>query len=577
MRTVLFLWKLIQPMKKTVILAVGLGAATILSGIGLMATSAYLISLAGLNVNIGLLQIPIVGVRFFGISRGVFRYFERLVSHTVSLQTLTQLRVRLFIALERTSPRYFRRLRSGNLLRTFIGELENLQDFFVRVLAPPAIALVIFAAMFLFLACIHLQIALLFGGIYVMSAILVPLLGQRIQVLNGKRIIESQSLLQMMTLDVVDGGSEIIAFGQQQSFLDKFARENIRLAELERQQSWTVGLQQGISTWAAALAGWAVLLMAIPLVYTGVIDGVLLATLVLTSQSAFEALRPLSEISEYTAPVFRAAEQLSALQSEAEGRPVEKLSFPSQSELEVYFDQVEFAYEDEADWKLSKLSFGMKPGSKTAVVGPSGSGKSTLINLLLGFWKPTSGKILFNGQSISEFDPASIRDLIAVIPQDTWLFNASVSENLRLAKTDASALEIAEAGRKAQIHSFSGETFDFQVGGQGAKLSAGQRRRLAIARAFLRPAPLLMVDEATSNLDIELEREIITTLLENTRHQTLLLITHRFVGLEQMDQILVMHDGRIIEQGTWDELLAIRGDFYSMWKASDEIRFRDSA
>jgi ATP-binding cassette subfamily C protein CydC len=218
---------------------------------------------------------------------------------------------------------------------------------------------------------------------------------------------------------------------------------------------------------------------------------------------------------------------------------------------------------------LDDITFSLPSGKHLAVVGPSGAGKSTLANLLLRFWDVQAGQIWLGGRDLRSYSPEDVRRCIAVVSQSTYLFNATVRENLLLAHPEASQEEVVQAARRAQIHEVI-ETlphgYETWIGEQGLRLSGGERQRLAIARALLKEAPLLLLDEPTANLDALTERSLLETIFTLMQRSSAIMITHRLVGLEAMDEILVLRQGRIVERGAHADLLEIGGLYRRMWE-----------
>jgi ABC-type multidrug transport system fused ATPase/permease subunit len=220
------------------------------------------------------------------------------------------------------------------------------------------------------------------------------------------------------------------------------------------------------------------------------------------------------------------------------------------------------------------LSFDLPPGKRLAIVGPSGAGKTTLLNLLLRFWDFDQGQILWAGRDLHEYAQNDIRQSISVVPQRPYLFSASLRENLRLANPSASEQQVIAAAEQAEIHHFIlslPQGYDTWIGEQGVRLSAGERQRLVIARALLKDAQLLVLDEATANLDALTERKVLQSIYYWSAGRALLTITHRLVGMEWMDEILVLDGGRVVERGTHAELLAAGGMYSRMWELQNLV------
>jgi ATP-binding cassette subfamily B protein len=246
--------------------------------------------------------------------------------------------------------------------------------------------------------------------------------------------------------------------------------------------------------------------------------------------------------------------------------PEKPLALPAAEKGAVKFEDVSFAYPARSDSRvLENVSFEVKPGERVAVVGPSGAGKSTLFHLLLRYYDPAEGKVLLDGVNLREADPAKIRGRIALVPQDAVIFAASVRDNIRLGRPEASDIDVEKAGALALVDEFvrgMPKGYDSEIGERGVTLSGGQRQRIAIARAILRDAPLLLLDEATSALDAESERLVQEALERSMRGRTSLVIAHRLATVLGADRILVMDDGRIVEEGTHASLVA-KGGLYA--------------
>jgi ATP-binding cassette subfamily C protein CydC len=241
---------------------------------------------------------------------------------------------------------------------------------------------------------------------------------------------------------------------------------------------------------------------------------------------------------------------------------------------DLRFTDVSFTYPNTTSPALERVTFNVQPGTSTAIVGPSGAGKSTLVSLLARFWEYESGEIRLGGQSLQLLDPAQVRARFTTVSQNSYFFNTSIRENLRLARPKMTEEEMIAATRAAQIHEFIEslpQKYDTFIGEQGLRLSGGERQRLAIARALLKDAPILILDEPTANLDPLTENDVLTMLFEVMKDKTTMLITHRLVGLENVDEILAMDGGRIVERGTHGELLAASGLYRRLWDLQNRI------
>jgi ATP-binding cassette subfamily C protein CydC len=242
------------------------------------------------------------------------------------------------------------------------------------------------------------------------------------------------------------------------------------------------------------------------------------------------------------------------------------------SNIEV--SNLSFSYPAQTTPALQNVTFTLPTGKSTAIVGPSGAGKSTIASLLLRFWDYELGEIQLGGASLKSLDQDEVRKRLALVSQNSYFFNTSIRENLRLARRSASPEEIEAAARAAQIHEFImglPKGYDTLIGEQGFRLSGGERQRLGIARALLKDSPILILDEPTANLDPQTEKQVLDTLFETMQKKTSLLITHRLIGLENVDEILVMDHGKIVERGTHAELLAHKGLYRRLWDLQNQI------
>ena len=315
-----------------------------------------------------------------------------------------------------------------------------------------------------------------------------------------------------------------------------------------------------------------------------------LASLALAAITSFEAVLPLPLATQYLERNLVAAQRLfEIVDAEPEVKDPPKCKLPPR-EFNIDIHSLWFRYppellsnpssrEERSSLKLhpyilENLSFTLSQGKRVAVVGPSGSGKSTIISLLLRFWEYNQGEILINGENIRSFSQEALRKNIGVVSQRTYLFNATVLDNLRIARPQATESEIVTAAKNAQIHDFIyslPQGYDTWVGDRGMRLSGGERQRVAIARALLKDAPLLILDEATAHLDALSERHILGSIFSLMENRTTLMITHRLVGLDTMDEILVLRGGRIVERGCHTDLLQSGGLYRRMWDFQNQM------
>lgn len=568
------LLKLTWPSKGWMALAALLGFATIGSRIGLMATSAFIIAKAALHPSIAELQVAIVGVRFFGIARGVFRYLERYVSHQVTFRLLARLRVWFYQALEPLAPARLMQYRSGDLLSRVVADVETLEHFYVRVIAPPVVALLVGGLMWVLMRSYDLEVAVAVLVFLGLAGLGVPLLTQRLSRGVGQRMVRVRSELNVALVDGVQGMPELLAFGQEQRHQERVARLSQELVGLQGRMAWIGGLHGSLAGLLTNLAVLAVLVIAIPLVGEARLDGVYLGLLVLAVMSSFEAVLPLPLALQYLGNSLEAGHRLFEIVDTQPVVSAPSSPSPTPEDYSLLVQNVSLRYGPHEPLALDRVSFTLPQGRRLAVVGPSGAGKTTLVNLLLRFWEYETGRILLGGHELRRYRPEDLQHMIGVVSQHTHLFNASVRENLLLARPDASQADLVQAAQRAQVHKFIQslpQGYNTRIGEQGLRLSGGERQRLAIARALLKDPPLLILDEATANLDPLTERAVMQAIHTLMEGRTTLIITHRLVGLEVADEILVLRGGRIVERGQHPNLLQIEGLYRRMWELQNQV------
>lgn len=568
------LLKLLAPFRRWMLLSVLLGVATVSSSVALMATSAYIIAKAALRPSIAELQVAIVGVRFFGISRGLFRYLERYVSHQVTFRLLARLRVWFYQALEPLAPACLMGYRSGDLLSRIVADIETLENFYLRVVAPPLVAILVTLLTGVLMAVFDLRLAVTLLGFLALAGLGVPLLTQALSRGLGRRLVRVRSELNVALIDGVQGIADLLAFGYEKRHQERVGTLGREFADLQRRMAWITGLQSALSNLLMHLATLAVLCIAIPFVSGGQLDGVYLALLALVVIASFEAVSPLPSAFQGLEGNVAAAQRLFEIveAQPAVWDPVDPS--PSPGDYNLVVEDLRFRYSEGEPPALDGVRFTLPQGGRLAVVGPSGGGKSTLVNLLLRFWEYQEGRILLGGDELRRYSQDQVRQVISVVSQHTYLFNDTVRENLLIARPDAGQADLIRAARQAQIHEFIQglpQGYDTWIGEQGLRLSGGERQRLAIARALLRDAPILILDEATANLDALTERDVMQTIYALMEGRTTLIITHRLVGLAAVDEILVLKGGRVVERGRHHDLLQAKGLYRHMWELQNQV------
>jgi thiol reductant ABC exporter CydC subunit len=457
---------------------------------------------------------------------------------------------------------------SGDLLNRIAVDVEALEGLFVRVLAPPMVAAIIAISVTLLAGAIAPTLGFLLLTSMAVVGLGLPWLAHYLSFTDGRAMSATRTELNQALVDTIQGASDLIALGRASSQQARIEALGHRYLDLQRRMGSVSALTGSISGLVLNLTVVGLLIIAIPLVRTARLDGVLLGVLILAATSSFEAVLPLPVAFQYLETTLASGRRIFEIidQKPAVSDPLNPADLSAPPTIETH--RLSFFYEQGTAPALDELTLTVPAYGRVALVGPSGAGKSTLINLLLRFWDYHSGSVKLGGVELRELSQEEIRRAISVVSQSTYLFTATIRDNLLLARPDATEDAIVAAARQARIHnrivSFP-DGYDTWIGERGLQLSGGERQRLAVARAILKGAPILLLDEPTANLDAISERRVLQQLEELTRSKTTLLVTHRLVGMESMDQIVVLRHGRVVEQGSHLDLMSAGGFYARMW------------
>ncbi len=558
------LLRIMRPAGGWMLLGGLLALATLLANVILMTLSGWFIAamaaagVAGVSMNY---FTPAAAIRACAILRTAGRYGERLVTHEATLRLLSHLRVWCYQRLEPLAPAVLEHYRSGDLLSRLRADIDTLDHFYLRLLLPSAVALLSASAFILFMLWFDPRLALIEAGLLGLAGVALPLWLKHLATPTGERVTRLAGELRASLVDDLQGMGELLIDGADARHAGVIAHLSQRLATEQTRLNQLDGLAQGAVGLCANLALWLVLLTAIPMVGDAELPPVQLAMLALFTLASFEAVAPLPAAFQGLGETLEAARRIFALvdRPPAVTEPAEPADLPETFTLTLA--DVSFSYPNRMDDAplLREIDLHLPAGGRIALLGPSGSGKTTLLQLLLKFRSPDRGEITLGGLAYERLCGEALRRRIAVATQHNHLFNASIRANLLLARPEAGQAEIESACRLARLHDFIAglpEGYDTRVGELGLRLSGGQVRRLAVARALLKEAPILILDEPTEGLDPQTERLMMRNILEETVGRSLLLVTHRVAGLEAMDEILLLHEGRIAERGNHASLIA---------------------
>ncbi|MGD7054707.1 thiol reductant ABC exporter subunit CydC [Sutcliffiella horikoshii] len=564
MRELAHVVKLVMMEKKDILLSILLGFSAGITAVGLFASSGYLISKAALAPPIYTLTVMIAVLKLFGFARAFSRYGERLYSHRATFTILSNLRVAFYKKIEPLAPQIFQKYRSGDLLARIVGDVESLQNFFLRVFYPPVVLVLVFLSTIFFISFFSIYLALVMFVGLILTGFVVPAIFAVGQRRLQSRVRVERGALSTEVTELFYGFRDLKIY-QQLDVKEKLLADaaGSYVAEQEREGKQAM-FNQSMNTFITLLVSWALLALGAYLTVEGQFEGLFLAMLVMISLTVFENAAPMAVFPNHYEESRRAAERLDEV---VDGEPVvgvassETVELPVGTAFSFEMKDVHFRYPGESRLTLDGVNISLPAGSKTAIVGPSGSGKSTLLQLLLKIYETEDGNVSLDGWDYASVDQEDLWGVANVVLQENHFFYGTVRENLALAKDGLSDEEMVEALSAVKLDEFS---LDDEVLEKGENLSGGEKQRLAIARALLRSERLWLLDEPTYSVDAVTEAAIFEKLFEGAAEDTLVLVSHRLTGLEKMDQIVVMENGRVVEAGTFDELMGMQGYFYEM-------------
>lgn len=548
-------------------LGIVLAIITLLASIGLLTLSGWFLSASAVAGFAGIYSfnymLPAAGVRGAAITRTAGRYFERLVSHDATFRVLQHLRIHTFSKLLPLSPAGLARYRQGELLNRIVADVDTLDHLYLRVISPLVGAFVVIMVVTIGLSVLDVTLACTLGGVMLLTLFIMPPVFYRAGKTTGQNLTHLRGQYRQQLTAWLQGQAELTIFGASDRYRAQMEATELQWHEAQRRQSELTALSQALMLLIGAVAILLMLWMAAGGVGGNAQPGALIALFVFCALAAFEALAPVTGAFQHLGQVIASAMRITEL---TEQKP--EVTFPTDvsdvpDQVTLTLRDVSFSYPEQAQKALDSLSLQVNPGEHIAILGRTGCGKSTLLQLLTRAWDPLQGEILLNGRPIATLNEATLRKTISVVPQRVHLFSATLRDNLLLAAPDASDEQLADTLRRVGLEKLLDDAgLNSWLGEGGRQLSGGELRRLAIARALLHDAPLMLLDEPTEGLDATTESQMLELLAEVMREKTLLMVTHRLRGLARFDQIIVMDNGQIIEQGNHADLLAQQGRYY---------------
>ncbi|HWR40863.1 MAG TPA: thiol reductant ABC exporter subunit CydC [Patescibacteria group bacterium] len=589
-------WKILRQEWRVVAVATVLGTLTAGAGTGLMAVSAWLIATAALQPSVAELAVAIVGVRFFGVVRAVLRYLERYISHDAVFRLLGALRVWFYQTLEPLIPGSLPGLERGDLAGRLVADVETLQYFYLRVLFP-GLAALLTAAIALAAAAIWggLGVAVSMLGLFVTAGLLVPYGVWSWSRREGIAWAQTRDYFRTVLADTLEGIGELALADAQPAQLLRLCQAEEEMQQAQRRLRQGTFRGTACSRIALDITVIGLIFFCIPLVRTGDLPGVWLPVTALAVQSLTEILLPLAQSAHYLAqsrlalarlfgigyagpegtvkncPLTAGVAAVPVINSAGPVLPVIATLRQQESALPaLQVINLCFRYRQTGALVLEPVTFSLAAGQRLTIVGPSGAGKSTLAGLLTGLLKPLSGTIYLNGVDMLREEPERLRSQWGVLPQDPYVFDASVEDNIRLARPDADERELRQALTAAGLDDWWQQLpqgLGTRIGQNGLAVSGGERQRLGLARVLLKNAPFLLLDEPAAGLDALTRRLVAENWRQAMEGKTVVTITHRLTDLAATDEVLVLARGRLTGMGQWSCLLRRNDIVGRMWEA----------
>ena len=540
------------------------------SSIGLLTLSGWFLAataIAGFGTLFNFFY-PSASVRGLAISRTVARYFEKVVTHDATFRVLAKLRVQVFSKIIPLSPAVLNRYRNSDLLNRLVADVDTLDSLYLRLVAPFISAIVVILMMTIGLSFIHVPLALFIGGTLLVLLLVIPTIFYRLGTKFGAKLTQSRATYRTQFVEFIQAQAELLLFNSEAKVKEKLQ---------QTEQQWQTYQQReanlsGFSTALLLLANGLVL--SITLWAASQADlgndeyrAAFIGLFTFAALAAFEILMPIGAAFLHIGQVIASAERVSDI---IEQQPLVKFSGTERVEFNteqplLSVQNLDFHYPQRSNPALIGLNLTIQAGQKIAILGKTGSGKSTLLQLLVRNYDADQGRIILAGKEIQRYSEQSLRQHFCFLTQRVHVFSDSLRNNLQIAThtpiSDEKMMAILQqVGLEKLLQQEQG--LDLWLGDGGRPLSGGEQRRLGLARILLNDAPTLLLDEPTEGLDRETERKMLQAILAHSANKTLIMVTHRLTAIEQLDQLVIIDNAKLIEQGTYQDLVNKENGFF---------------
>lgn len=546
-----------------------LAFVTLCASIGLLTLSGWFLSaaaVAGLTIARETFNYMLPGafVRGFAMGRTAGRWGERVVSHNATFKLLTDLRIFFFEKLAPMIPGRVSNLRDADLLNRLVADIDAMDHVYLRLISPVTVGVLGIAALTALLCWFDMALGLTLGGVLLVLLLVWPVMFYKLGKRNGAELTQHKAEMRVATLDWLQGYSELTIFGAESRYRDAiYAAQEKLLANQKVNASFT-----GLASALLLLAnGWTLVLM-LWLAADGVngqAPDPMIALVVFATMASVELLMPIAGAFQHLGQTLTSARRLNEIiLSEPD------VKFPSEEtrhsgQFDITFEHLTFNYSGGEQPALKDVSLTIPAGHKVAIVGQTGSGKSTLIQLLCRYWDAQQGDIRIAGTRLQEWKESDLRAAISVVSQRVDILNGSLRDNLSMAKPHADDSELSAMLERVGLGKLlEAPGLDTWLGDGGRQLSGGEKRRIGIARALLHDGPILLLDEPTEGLDKQTEQQIMALFQSHFENKTVIFITHRLVELETMDAVCLIEQGKIVEHGSHQALLAQQGRYFQL-------------